>query len=291
VDKIKINTLGDRMKVEEVMNDEVILIQENEQVNHARNLMLKHGLSRVIVVDRDENPIGIVTERDLSRKLRGNGPAWKRRPIDTIAIRRVMSNGLITIDIDADLKEAVETMLQKKISSIPVVDEEGLAGIITKTDLMKFYESKFKNRWKVSDLMTKDVITVNQNHTLNHVISVMEENNVDGVVVMFDSEIAGIITPANISFAQVDDPETGVNIEKVYFVRQTIEGEDKRKVKELMLTAEDIMNEEFITIGADVDAVEAAKLMYDHEISHIPVAEDNNLVGIITRTDIIKGIQ
>lgn len=116
MDKIKINTLGDRMKVEEVMNDEVILIQENEQVNHARNLMLKHGLSRVIVVDRDENPIGIVTERDLSRKLRGNGPAWKRRPIDTIAIRRVMSNGLITIDIDADLKEAVETMLQKKIS-------------------------------------------------------------------------------------------------------------------------------------------------------------------------------
>ncbi len=280
------------MKVNEVMNDEVILIQENEQVNHARNLMLKHGLSRVIVVDRDENPVGIVTERDLSRKLRGNGPAWKRRPIDTIAIRRVMSNGLITIDIDADLRDAVENMLRNKISSVPVVDDEGLAGIITKTDLMKFYAGKFQNRWKVSDLMTNDVVTVNENHTITHVINVMEENNIDGVVVMFDNEIAGIITPANISFAQVDDPETGVSVERVYFVRQGIEGEDKRKAREIsMLTAGDIMNEEFVSISPDKDAVEAAKLMYDSKISHMPVIEDENLVGIITKTDIIKGIQ
>ncbi len=280
------------MNVNEVMNDEVILIQENEQVNHARNLMLKHGLSRVIVVDREDNPIGIVTERDLIRRLRGNGPAWKRRPIDTIAIRRVMSNSLVTIDPQSNVKDAVETMLRNKISSIPVVDEEGLAGIVTKTDLMNLYASKFQNRWKISDLMTKDVVTVNENHTLSHVVTIMDENNVDGVVVMFDSDIAGIITPANISFAQVDDPETGVNIEKVYFIRQSPEGEDKRKVKELMLTAGDIMTEDVITISADVDSSEAAKLMYDNELSHIPVVdEDENLVGIITRTDIIKGIQ
>lgn len=280
------------MKVKDVMNDEVILIHENEQVNHARNLMLKHGLSRIIVVDREENPVGMVTEKDLIRKLRGNGPAWKSRPIDSIAIRRVMSNGLITIDAGSDLKDAVELMIKNKISSVPVVDEEGLAGIITKTDLMKFYASKFQNRWKVSNLMTKDVVTVNENHTITHVINVMEEHNIDGVVVMFDNEIAGVITPANISFAQVDDPETGVSIERVYFVRQGVEGEDKRKARDIsMLTAEDIMNEDFVKISPNEDATEAAKLMNDSEISHIPVVENENLVGIITRTDIIKGIQ
>jgi len=280
------------MKVNEVMNDEVILIQENEQVNHARNLMLKHGLSRVIVTDRDGNPIGIVTEKDLTRKLRENGPKWRRRPIDTIAIRRVMSNGLVTIDVDMDLKDAVETMIRNKISSIPVIDEEGLAGIITKTDLMKFYATKFQNRWKVSDLMTKDVVTVNENHTITHVIDVMEENSIYGVVVMFDNEIAGIITPANISFAQVDDPETGVSVERVYFIRQGIEGEDKRKTREIsMLTAEDIMNEDFAKIGPEEDAAKAAELLCGAEISHIPVVDNDNLVGIITRTDIIKGIQ
>lgn len=281
-----------RMKIKDVMNDEVFLIQDTEQVAHARKIMLKHGVSRVIVTDRDDNPIGIVTEKDLTRKLRGNGPAWKKRPIDTISIRRVMSNGLITIDAESDLKEAVETMLRKKISSVPVVDDEGLAGIITKTDLMKFYASKFANRWKVSDLMTKDVVTVNQNHTLTHVISVMNENEIDGLVVMFDNEIAGIITPSNISFARVDDNETGVSVERVYFVRQSLEGEDKRKARDIsMLTAEDIMTEDVLKINGDIDASEAAQLMCDNYVSHLPVVEDDALVGIITKTDIIKGIQ
>lgn len=280
------------MKVNEVMNDEVIVIGENEQVSHARNLMLKHGLSRVIVLDRDDNPIGIVTERDLSRKLRGNGPAWKRRSLDKISIRRVMSNGLQTVEAGEDVKDAVELMIRNKISSVPVVDTEGLAGIVTKAELMDFYSSKFANRWKVRDLMTKDVITINENHTITHVINTMDENNIDGLVVMFDSEIAGVITPADISFAQVDDPETGVSVERIYFIRQLANGEDKRKTKEIsMLTAGDIMNEEYVRIEPDADAVEAAKLMSYDGTSHIPVVDGDELVGIITRTDIIKGIQ
>jgi CBS domain-containing protein len=280
------------MKIKDVMNDEVFLIQDTEQVAHARNIMLKHGVSRVIVVDRNENPIGIVTEKDLTRKLRANGPAWKKRPIDTISIRRVMSNGLITIDSESYLKEAVETMLRNKISSVPVVDREGLAGIITKTDLMKYYASKFANRWKVSDLMTRDVVTVNQNHTITHVINVMNKNDIDGLVVMFDNEIAGIITPANISFARVDDPETGVSVERIYSIRQEAEGDDKRKARDIsMLTAEDIMTEDVVKISGDLDAAEAATLMCDNYVSHLPVVEDDNLVGIITKTDIIKGIQ
>ena len=280
------------MKVNEVMSDEVIVIGENEQVSHARNLMLKHGLSRVIVVDKDENPVGIVTEKDLTRKLRGKGPAWKKRPIDKISIRRVMSNGLQTISADEDVKDAVELMLQKKISSVPVVDSEGIAGIVTKTDLMNFYISKYANKWKVSDLMTKEVVTANENHTITHIISIMEENSIDGLVVMFDSEIAGIITPADISFAMIDDPETGVSVERIYFIRQLAEGGDKRKARDVsMLTAGDIMTEDYVKISPGADALEAAKIMSDESISHIPVVEGEELVGIITKTDIIKGIQ
>lgn len=280
------------MKVSDVMNDEVIVIGENEQVSHARKLMLKHGLSRVIVVDRDETPIGIVTEKDLTRKLRGNGPAWKRRSIDNISIRRVMSNGLTTMEDAGDVRDAVELMIRKKISSVPVVDNEGLAGIITKADLMNFYASKFANRWKVKDLMSNEVMTVNENHTITHVISVLEENSIGGVVVMFDSEVAGVITPADISFANIDDPETGVPMERIYFVRQLADGGDKRKAREVsMLTAGDIMTEEFARISPETDAIEAAKLMKDEGTSHIPVLDGEDLVGIITRTDIIKGIQ
>ena len=76
------------MKIEDVMNEEVILAGENEQVSHARNLMLKHGYSRILVVDPEGKPVGIITEKDLIRKMRANGPQWKRRPIDKISIRQ-----------------------------------------------------------------------------------------------------------------------------------------------------------------------------------------------------------
>jgi len=279
------------MKVEDVMNDEVIVMQENEQVDHARNLMLKHGFSRVVVVDDDNKPVGMVTEKDLSSKMKGNGPEWKRRPIDKLSIARAMSHNVVTTNPSEDLKNVVELMIKNDISSIPVVDDDGLAGIVTKTDLLKFYKDKYQGKWKVSQLMSKDVITVNENHSITHVIGVMEDNSISKVVVIRDNEPVGIITPENISFAYVEDPETGVNVEKIYFIRNS-GGKEKRNVRVVsMLTAGDIMKNGLIQIDKSEDAAKAADLMLDEGIGGLPVVENDELIGIITKTDLVRGIQ
>lgn len=279
------------MKVQDIMNDEVIIMQENEQVSHARNLMIKHGLNRIVVIDSEDKPVGMVTEKDLTRKMRGNGPDWKRRPIDKILIGRIMTENLITTTPSEDIKNVVELMLKNDISSIPVVDSEGLAGIVTKTDLLNFYYNKYQGRWKVSDLMSKNVITVNENHSINHVISVMEENKISKVVVIRDNEPVGIITPENISFASVEDPEKGVAEEKIYFIRNS-NGVDKKNFRIIsMLTAGDMMRNDLTKIGPDEDAIKAAQIMLKEKISGLPVVENNEVVGIITKTDLIRGIQ
>ncbi len=279
------------MKVQDVMSDEVIVMQENEQVSHARNLMLKHGLSRVIVTDSQGKPVGIVTEKDLSRKMRGKGPEWKRRPIDKIRIGRVMSEGLITTRQEEDVQTSVDLMLKNNISAVPVVDDDGLTGMVTKTDLLKFYNDKYPGRWKVSDLMSKDVVTVNENHSIAHVIGVMEENGIGKVVVIRDNQPVGIITPENISFASVEDPEIGVTVEKIYFIRNS-NGRDKKNFRHIsLLTASDIMKNDLTTINQDDDATIAAKIMLKENLSGLSVVEDDEVVGIITKTDLIRGIQ
>lgn len=279
------------MKIEDVMNEEVILAEENEQVSHARNLMLKHGYSRILVVDQQGKPVGILTEKDLIRKMRANGPQWKRRPIDKISIRRVMTPNPVTITPFRELREAVELMIKNDISSIPVTDEDEVVGIVTKRDLMDFYSQKYTGKWKVSQLMTTEVITANENHSIGHVISIMEDQKIGKVIVMRDSEPVGIITSANISFANVEDPETGISVEKIAFLRK-IDGQEKRNVREVsMLTAGDIMTNHLIKIGSDEDAASAADVMMKKDVSGIPVVNDNELVGIITKTDIIRGIQ
>ena len=279
------------MKIEDVMNEEVILAGENEQVSHARNLMLKHGYSRILVVDPEGKPVGIITEKDLTRKMRSNGPKWKRRTIDKISIRRVMTPNPVTITPFREVREAVELMIKNNISSIPVIDGEEVVGIVTKSDLMDFYRQKYTGKWKVSQLMTSEVITVNENHSIGHVIGIMEDQKIGKVIVVRDNEPVGIITSSNISFANVEDPETGVSVEKIAFLRN-IDGQEKRNVREVsMVTAGDLMTNHLIKIEQNEDAASAADMMAKKEISGIPVVSDNELVGIITKTDIIRGIQ
>ena len=279
------------MKIEDVMNEEVILAEENEQVSHARNLMLKHGYSRILVVDQEGKPVGILTEKDLTRKMRSNGPKWKRRTIDKISIRRVMTPNPVTITPFREVREAVELMIKNDISSIPVTDGDEVVGIITKSELMDFYRQKYTGKWKISDLMTSEVVTVNENHSIGHVISIMDDQKIGKVIVMRDNEPVGIITSANISFANVEDPETGVSVEKIAFLRK-IDGQEKRNVREVsMVTAGDIMTNHLIKIEQEKDAANAADIMTQKEVSGLPVVDGNELVGIITKTDIIRGIQ
>ncbi len=279
------------MEIKEVMNPEVFVVQENEQVGHARNLMLSHGISRVVVVNGDGKPVGMVTEKDITRKLKGNGPKWKSRPIDKISVRRIMSSDPITASPNDEIHTAIELLIKNNVGSIPIVDDDGLAGIITKTDLMKVYTDKLKGRWKVSDLMTSDVITVNENHTIAHVINTMEKNKIGKIVVIRDNEPVGIITHENISFAHVEDPETGVSVEKIYFIRN-LEGKSKRNVRLVsMMTAGDIMQNHLVKISGDEDAANAADMMVKNNISGLPVVDGDSLVGVITKTDLIRGIQ
>ena len=280
------------MEIKEVMSPEVFVVQENEQVGHARNLMLSHGISKLIVADGQEKPVGMVTEKDLIRKLKGNGPQWKNRPIDKISIKRVMSTNPIIANPNDEIHIAIELLIKNKIGSIPIVDDEGIVGIITKTDLMKVYTDKLKGKWKVSDLMTNDVITVNENHSITHVIKTMEDNKIGKIIFIRDNIPVGIITPENISFAYVEDPETGVNIEKIYFIRNS-DGKDKKKNVRMvsMMTAGDIMQNQLVKISGDDDATIAADKMVKHDISGLPVVNGDLLIGIITQTDIIKGIQ
>ncbi|WP_341776970.1 CBS domain-containing protein [Methanobacterium formicicum] len=279
------------MKIEDVMNEEVIVAEENEQVSHARNLMIKYGYSRILVVNQEDKLVGILTEKDLTRKMRSNGPKWKRRTIDKISIRRVMTPQPVTLTPTREVRDAVEIMIKNDISSVPVVDGDELLGIVTKTELIDFYRDKFAGKWKVSDLMTSEVVTVNENHSIGHVISTMEDQKIGKLIVVRDNEPVGIITSANISFANVEDPETGVSVEKIAFLRK-IDGQEKRNVREVsMVTAGDIMTNHLIKIEQTEDASSAADIMTKKEVSGIPVVNDNELVGIITKTDIIRGIQ
>jgi len=76
--------------------------------------MLRHKIGRLVLIENNK-PIGIVTKKDISRRLNQAEPQWRRRPIDHIPIRQVMTESLITIYPDATPRQLAELMVENNI--------------------------------------------------------------------------------------------------------------------------------------------------------------------------------
>jgi len=134
----------------------------------------------------------------------------------------VMTRDVVSIGPDASIIEAVRTMLQHKISGLPVVDGAGcLQGVITEGDFLRRAETGTERRhprWlefllgpgrlateyvhasgrKVSEVMTPDVYTVTEDAPLERVVHLMERHRVKRIPVVRGKNVVGIVTRANL---------------------------------------------------------------------------------------------
>jgi CBS domain-containing protein len=116
--------------VKDIMTKEVVKISVNDDVFAAAELMNSSEIGCLVVVD-GENPIGIITERDIVRRV-----VAKELPLET-KVSKVMSKSLITIDPEASLKEAARVMSSHKIRRLPVLKQNKLVGIIVSADFVR----------------------------------------------------------------------------------------------------------------------------------------------------------
>lgn len=276
------------MNVEDIMSSPVYVIAPDEPISHARNLMLKHKIGSVVVVNNDDM-IGIVTKSDLGKRMAQAEPVWRRRPIDKVPINLVMTESPITIYPEASIKQAAALMIENNINNIPVM-KNSVVGIVTKKDIIK-YVSKQVLDTKVSELMHKDIIFVHRHHTINHVIDEMERNVISRIIVIDDAEEAvGIISTSNLALSTLTDNEGNISTKSIKMARRPNQGSQKtyRYIKEVPLVAEDIMSGPVVTIASNDTIVNASKIMIKENITALPVDQDNEIVGMISRSDIIK---
>jgi len=281
------------VRLEKYMQSPVIAAESSSNLEHVRNLMIKNNISRVVVLEGGK-PVGIVTRKDMARRLGEGRAPWRRRPIDKVACSRVMTRGLVTLPPEAEVREAARIMVEKGISSIPVVEDGSLVGIVTTTDLLRAYVENMEGRFKTSEIMTKDVITANRNHTIAHLVELMVENGISRVVITEGAKPVGIVTATDLSLLELEDPVMGIKARRVLFVRKPEQASRPRYryVKTLpFVTAGDVMSSELVTANENEDSAAAAKRMLDHGISSLPVVNDaSELCGIVTKRDILRAM-
>jgi acetoin utilization protein AcuB len=121
-----------------------------------------------------------------------------------------MSKNVITVDAEESMHQAMRKMENHKIKMFPVMKKDELVGIITDGDLKKasasdanlldIHEMKYLlTKIKVKKIMTKDVVTVPDDHTVEEAAEVLLKNNISGLpVVNSQGRLAGIITQADL---------------------------------------------------------------------------------------------
>jgi len=116
-------------KVEQIMNRNIISVDEKDRLLNAVSLMVKNRISCILVM-KGKKPIGIITERDITKAIAE----------DTISdgVLEIMKSPMLTTHKDLNLFDATRLMDENKARSLTVVDHQGIAiGIITKSDIIK----------------------------------------------------------------------------------------------------------------------------------------------------------
>ncbi|MGF7117098.1 CBS domain-containing protein [Methanobacterium oryzae] len=129
------NIIKDRMKTN------LMTIKPQDRLVHARRMIIDENVGRLLVIDGDSIE-GIITAKDIAcsmvsfRKVVPD--KYQSARIRNLIVEDIMTQNVRTIEENATLADASTMMIEENFSGIPVMNDEGIAGIITKTDIMNF---------------------------------------------------------------------------------------------------------------------------------------------------------
>jgi CBS domain-containing protein len=274
---------------------DAITLGPDKSLYDVRNNLVRYNISRIIVA-KENKPLGIVTEKDIARYLYTQVP---EKRLKEVGLEEVMSKNLVTVNEKANLNLCAKLMIENKISSIIVVDDGGsLKGIFTKSDLVEGYGKYYTRKGIVESYMNKKVLMVRPDEPLHMVLLLMTRGKVSRIVVTRDKKPIGIVTGRDLlpvstlfgpslfgdddTYQTSEGTATGPQRKEQIFIPSGIR---------TYFLARDIMKYDPITISQDSDLADAAQIMAMNRISGLPVVDSNgNLVGIITKTDVVKAI-
>ena len=199
-------------------------------------------------------------------------------PASRLHSSSVMVKDVFTVPETMQLDEVAKLMLDNGIGSVPVIDDDGkMVGIVSKADFVTLAVGIAFDKITVKEIMTKDLTVVSPTERLVHARRLMIEDHVGRLPVVEDGELVGMLTSKDLMRAFID------------FRKKVPEKYQKSQIKEVLV--EYIMSSNPTVTSKDATISEVAKIMMETGYNGLPVVEGNDVVGIITQTDILRLIE
>jgi CBS domain-containing protein len=210
------------IRLDEIMNKDLIEVNEEKELKSCAKLMLEHNVSSLLVLDDDRLLKGIVTKSDL---VHSYAMHYAHRKLVEDIVQKYMTKKVLTVDPDEPIHMALMLMTDNKVSRVVVTRNRRPVGIITGRDLLPisllfgtgidghhwFKRSEVRRREQIlipsgikaiflaMDVMKYDPITITNDSDLSEAAHIMMRNRISGIpVVDSDNILTGIITKTDI---------------------------------------------------------------------------------------------
>ena len=257
------------MKVKDVMTTDVITIDKDIDLKYVLTLMKKYDITKIPVLE-EKQLVGMVTDSIIAYKL---GSIRKKGvPASRLHASSVTDKNIECISSDTEVKTILKKVGQPGPTMLCVTDNKHLLGVITKADLLHLVESKKP----VSEIMNKKILTVSPDDRIIHARRIMIDEKIARLPVVDKGRLVGMISDNELAFAFA-------NVKESFPL-----GRQKHRLDEFFV--KDVMKIPAIWTRASTTAKEAASLMLKHNVGALPIIENDKIIGIISRTDLLNTI-
>jgi predicted transcriptional regulator len=272
--------------VKEIMKKPIV-IENSATISHAIHKLLDLKKSRLLTTNEEGKIIRIVTEKDIGFFLLTNKT---EKNLDEISISMI-SHPLIEVSESTPVEDVAHIMYTKNIGSVGVSYSDTV-GIVTKTDLARYYIQNYVGHKRVGDAMTVSYSAMHQDDKLYQILEKMIQDKVSRLIIKDkENHAVGVITFGDVfrlslSMGQesdvVDnsDPAISVIFPRHGFLSETGFGGTTM--------AKDVMSDCITSVDYNDDLVTACTEMIDNNINGCGVLINGKLSGIVSKTDVIK---
>jgi CBS domain-containing protein len=248
-------------KLQSVISGKVVTLTPNASLGHALETMASKAVSSLVIVDENVRPIGIFTEHDALRCIATNYPK------ETL-LSSIMSDGVVTVDLDEDVHDAYALMSARGFRHIVVVNNEGvLVGLASQGDFLRHIGLEKFVKFKVTkEVMNKSLLMIEQTFTLEESAKRMNERRVDYAIVMDQNISKGLITERDITLCIAKGGDAKCSVTTCWHTN-------------------------YPTIHENTPLQDAASMMESHGVHQLIVVDDHEkLVGLLGRDEVLQAI-
>ena len=276
------------MQISEIATETVVTLVESDSLDKAIALMEEHGIHHLPVVDEQQIPVGMVSDRDLLGSAAWLSSTERMDSHDGMVIGprqvfEIMSKPVYTLAPEEPVEAGARLMIRETVSAVPLVVDGCMAGVVTETDFLACYTDdrllEIDSSWrfqKVSDHLSAHVFSLKPNDVVVAASRLMRDKQIRHVPILNEGRLVGIVSDRDVRQATFRD----------FLEYQRDDGPMHQRLQRVNLL--DIMNRRVQTVRLSSTLADAADRMIQSHIGSLPVVEQEQLVGVITETDLLR---